>query len=66
MSEKKKKDGLFGKLFGGKKKDCCSTVIEEIGESEERPDGEVRRDGAAGCCTPRGGAGRKTGGGCCG
>lgn len=34
MTEKKKEQGFWGKIFGGKG-DCCSVQIEEIDENRE-------------------------------
>ena len=66
MSDKEKKEGFFGKLFGGKKSDCCSTVIEEIQEDENGTEKPERRAPVSGCCTPGAGPRGGMGGGCCG
>jgi hypothetical protein len=44
-----KKDGLFKRLFGGKKAGCCDVKIEEVEQqtNEEKPESTS----SSGCCS---------------
>ena len=44
-----KKDGLFKRLFGGKKTGCCDIKIEEVEQqtNEEKPESTP----SSGCCS---------------
>jgi len=46
-----KKDGLFKRLFGGKKNGCCGVTIEEVkeGESNEKTESTP----SSGCCAEK-------------
>jgi hypothetical protein len=48
---KKEKNGMFSKLFGGKKSGCCEMKIEEM---PEEPEKETATSNS--CCTPAAGS----------
>ena len=47
MTEEKK-EGLFKRLFGGKKENCCSITIEEVKEGDIKENLETIP--SSGCC----------------
>ena len=46
-----KKDGLFKRLFGGKKNGCCGVTIEEVKEGENKK--EMEPTASSGCCAEK-------------
>ena len=49
MAEEKK-EGIFAKLFGGKKSGCCNMKIEEIPEEQQTGDAEKQPACGPSCC----------------